>query len=57
MVMQQDLPHPAVFEGLVCRCWQAAVAAAAVMMLVVLRGKWVGKSPLPTSGQQGPKHL
>lgn len=55
--MQLVLPHPAVMTGWACRAWQAGVLGCVALMLVVLRGRWQGKSPLPTSGQaaRGPK--
>jgi Eukaryotic cytochrome b561 len=64
--MQLDLPHPAVFTGLVCRAWQVGVVALGVGVVVVLRAPGRGKSILPqlyTGGAvgvgtpQGPKHL
>lgn len=63
ITMQLDLPHPAVFEGLACRAWQAAAMGLGVGMLVMLRRPPPGKPVLPQidftavpQGQVGPKY-
>lgn len=57
--MQLSLPHKAVFEGFVCRAWQAASLGLGVAMLVMLRKPPPGKPVLPSvdfTGIQGTKH-
>ena len=61
VTMQLDLPHPAVFQGLTCRSWQAASLGLGFAMLAMLRRPPPGKPILPqvdfTAIPQGTKHL
>ena len=58
--MQLDLPHPAVFQGLVCRLWQVVCIGLGTAMLILLRKPPPGKPILPqtdfTAIPQGPKY-
>jgi cytochrome b-561 domain-containing protein 2 len=57
--MQLPLPHRAVFEGFLCRAWQAASIGLGVGMLAMLRKPAPGKPVLPSidfTGVQGTKH-
>ena len=52
--MQLALPHPAVMQGVLCRAWQAGVAALALVVLSTLRGRLApGRSALPTVASGG----